>query len=82
MINDIKVDNASNTCKVGEKYQIVIPKKIRDQLNIKKNEKLAICIIDNAIVMLPVPSKVEDLAGMGKGLYKDDYVEKIRNEWD
>jgi len=71
----------SEIVKIGKKAQIVIPKKIRNKLNLKEGGKVFIDIIGDMIVIMPAPRNIEDLAGMGKGLYGKDYLERLRDEW-
>jgi len=40
--------------KVTRKYQITIPKKIREKLGIKIGDRLLIDVIDDKIIMIPI----------------------------
>ena len=75
-------DKMSELYKIGKKSQIVIPKKIREKLKIHEGDKVFIDVVNNILIIMPVPKKIEDLAGIGKNLYKSNYVDKLRGEWD
>jgi AbrB family looped-hinge helix DNA binding protein len=72
----------SELLKIGKKAQIVIPKKIRNQINIKEGDELLIDAIDNSIIITLVPKDISEFAGIAKGIYPKKYIEKIRKEWD
>lgn len=71
---------------VGSKYQMVIPKQIRQELKIKPGDKLHIDADEEGIITLTVAPKnwVEQnfgaLKGYWKGINMVEEVEKIRNE--
>lgn len=71
----------SEIIKIGRKSQIVIPKRIRNTLNLKEGERLFMDVIGDVIVLIPAPKSIEELAGIGKGLYEKDYIERVRDEW-
>ena len=61
------------TVKVSPKFQVVIPKKVREQLQLKPGEELQIFILDESI-RLRRPGPIKDLRGIAKGMtWKDDY---------
>lgn len=51
---------------LSSKYQISVPKEIRDSLNIKPGQKLAFLCIGKSVSLMPQP-RLEDLLGIGKG---------------
>ncbi len=54
--------------RASSKYQIAIPKAIRDKLRIKPGQKLAISEDDGVILVTPVPpDPVEFLCGIFEG---------------
>jgi AbrB family looped-hinge helix DNA binding protein len=62
-----------DTVKVSPKFQVVIPKKIREQLALKPGEELQIYILDHSI-RLHRPRSIKELRGIAKGMqWKDDY---------
>ena len=72
----------SKLYKIGKKSQIVIPKKVRDKLKIHEGDKVFIDVVNNVLVIMPVPKKIRDLAGMAKGIYKNNHIRELREEWD
>jgi len=76
------------TSKLSKKYQITVPKKIREKLGLKKGSKVSIRKEgkDRAILE-PVDSLVEKYKGLGKRAWKklggaDQYLNQERNSWD
>ena len=62
-----------DTVKVSTKFQVTIPKNIREQLHLKPGLTLRISIVDGAIRLSPFRS-LKDLRGIAKGMtWKDDY---------
>lgn len=84
------------TVKVGPKYQVVIPKKVREAWNIKikPGQKVRISGISPWTVTMSIKPMyyrgkktwAERTSGMLKGCWSDieptKYVRKIREEWD
>ena len=65
-----------NTVKVSPKFQVVIPKDIREQLELKPGEELQIYVIDRS-VRLQRPRSIKELRGVAKGMqWKDDYRDR------
>jgi AbrB family looped-hinge helix DNA binding protein len=61
-----------NTVKVSPKFQVVIPKKIREQLDLKPGEELQIYLLDRSI-RLHRPRSIKELRGIAKGMqWKDE----------
>ena len=69
---------------VTSKGQVVIPRRLRKELNIVKGEKLWVVREGNAIKMFPVP-KLSEMAGGDKEIFKgrrpSKEIEKMRKEW-
>ena len=64
---------AKSTVKVSPKFQVVIPKEVREQLELKAGEVLQVYILDGSI-RLHRPRSIKDLRGIAKGMqWKDDY---------
>jgi AbrB family looped-hinge helix DNA binding protein len=60
------------TVKVSPKFQVVIPKKVREVLALKPGEELQIYILDQSI-RLHRPRSIKDLRGIAKGMqWKDE----------
>jgi AbrB family looped-hinge helix DNA binding protein len=59
--------------KVSPKFQVVIPKKVREELKLKPGQELQVYLLDDAIRMHR-PRSIRDLRGTAKGMkWKDDY---------
>ena len=54
------------TATLSSKYQISIPKEIRDSMNLKPGQKLAFLCVGKSVRLMPQP-KLEDLLGIGMG---------------
>ncbi|VVB53418.1 Antidote-toxin recognition MazE, bacterial antitoxin [uncultured archaeon] len=75
--------------KVSHKFQVVIPKDIRELLGISKGDILQVYEKDDEIVMKKTGNKtrlsLKDLKGLGKEIWKDidveDYIKKERESW-
>jgi AbrB family looped-hinge helix DNA binding protein len=58
--------------KVSPKYQVVIPKKLREELKLKPGEVLQIYLFENSL-RLQRPRSIKDLRGMARGMqWKDE----------
>lgn len=61
------------TVKVSPKFQVVIPKKLREELQLKPGQELQVYVLDGAIHMHR-PRSIKELRGIAKGMsWKDDY---------
>lgn len=84
--NPKKIIKKIYSATVGSKYQMVIPKEIRREMNIKPGDKLYIDTADNHTIYLIVPQKNWSDQNYGalkkywKGINMIEEVEKIRNE--
>jgi AbrB family looped-hinge helix DNA binding protein len=63
------------TVTISPKYQIAIPKQIREKHNIKPGERLILMSIGDRIEMVP-EKKIEDLQGVLAGMDTDPEREK------
>ena len=59
--------------KISPKYQVVIPKKLREALNLSPGQKVQMIAFDNRIEMIPV-RKISEMKGFLKGI--DTAVER------
>jgi AbrB family looped-hinge helix DNA binding protein len=60
------------TVKVSPKFQVVIPKKIREQLELQPGEELQIYLLDRSI-RIHRPRSIKELRGIAKGMvWKDE----------
>ena len=66
-----------NTATISSKFQVAIPKKMRESLNIRAGQKVVMLEYDGRIEMLLVPS-IKEARGMFPGL--DTTVERERDD--
>jgi AbrB family looped-hinge helix DNA binding protein len=60
------------TVKVSPKFQVVIPKKVREELQLKPGQELQIYILDGTI-RLHRRRPIQELRGIAKGMkWKDE----------
>ena len=52
---------------LSAKYRIVIPREVRENLGLKKGQKLAVIVKNGVISLVPVPP-LKELRGMAKGM--------------
>jgi AbrB family looped-hinge helix DNA binding protein len=63
------------TVKLSPKYQIVVPRPIRDALALEPGQHLDMLVVDGRIEMIPVPSTEQArgfLAGIDTTVPRDD----------
>ncbi|MFZ1965409.1 MAG: AbrB/MazE/SpoVT family DNA-binding domain-containing protein [Roseiarcus sp.] len=60
---------------ISPKYQVSIPKALRDKLHWRPGQKLAFIPKGNGVLMIPVPSR-EELVGIARGAKADDYRDR------
>ena len=69
---------------VGKRYQIVIPLKERQKLNIKPNTKVEFVVEGDRLIIYPLSPA--HLRRIGKktanGEDPTDYVSRLRSEWE
>jgi AbrB family looped-hinge helix DNA binding protein len=61
------MEAAMATVKVSPKYQVVIPREVREELGIKPGEKVQIFLYDGRIEFVPV-RKMKSMRGFLKGI--------------
>jgi AbrB family looped-hinge helix DNA binding protein len=62
--------------KVSPKFQVVIPKRIRDQMELQPGENLQVFLLDGSIRLVR-PRSIENLRGIAKGMkWKDAYRDR------
>ncbi len=76
----------TETIRVSEKGQIVIPKEMRKGLGIEKRDELTATLLDGKIVLRKKPANyTEWMRGLGKeiwgGVDATEYVAKERESW-
>jgi AbrB family looped-hinge helix DNA binding protein len=67
-------ENAMQTT-ISSKFQVVIPKPIREHLNLKPKQKLTVIEKDKMFILIP-HSSLADLRGIAAGANTTDYREK------
>ena len=75
--------------KVSHKFQVVIPKEVRELLDISKGDTLEVYGKNHEIIMkkseIRKPLSLRDLKGLGKEIWKEvdveDYIKKERESW-
>ena len=69
---------------IGARYQVVIPKREREQLGLRPHTKVVVEAADGAVIIRPLPE--EGWRGIGRALADGsdatDYVKKLRAEWE
>ena len=55
------------TVTVSPQYQVVIPRRIREQLAVEPGQKMKVILYDNRIEMIPV-KPVEEMRGFLQGI--------------
>ena len=59
--------------KVSPKFQVVIPKKLREELQLKPGQELQVYVLDG-VIRMHRPRSIKELRGIAKGMpWKDDY---------
>ena len=69
---------------IGARYQVVIPKREREQIGLRPHTRVVVSVTDGAVVIRPLPE--EGWRGIGRSLADGsdatDYVRKLRAEWE
>jgi AbrB family looped-hinge helix DNA binding protein len=55
------------TVKVSPKFQVVIPKRVREELQLKPGQELNVYILDGTI-RFSKPRSIQELRGIAKGM--------------
>lgn len=64
---------------ISSKYQVVIPKEVREQFNLKPGHKIMFIPYDNILHVVVVPS-MKEARGMFKGIDTDVQREEVDEE--
>jgi AbrB family looped-hinge helix DNA binding protein len=71
--------------KLGGRYQIVVPKDIREALQLKPGDKLDVKVENGKVVMIPQASHTSLLVGKHRELWQDidpvAYIRQERESW-
>jgi AbrB family looped-hinge helix DNA binding protein len=76
MVDTIHWVTSMDTVKVSPKFQVVIPKQVREQLKLRPGEELQVYVLDAAI-HLHRRRSIQELRGIAKGMkWKDAYRDR------
>src|SRR5258708_39714477 len=75
MIDRHKVKRMSAIVTVSSKFQISIPKEVRDQLGLRPGQKVAFIAKPEGFLIVPVPKR-EDLAGRARGAHNEGHRDR------
>lgn len=64
-----------SSAKLSSKFQISIPKEIRDQQNWKAGQGFAFIPQNGGVLLVPIPTR-EELFGIAKGADTSDYRDR------
>ena len=70
------------TTKISSKYQVVIPQKLRESMNLHEGQVLYAERINDTQILLSTTSVLERYAGTMPGLWGDDPAETLRRDRD
>lgn len=75
------------TIKLSSKYQITIPRAVRERLELKRGSKITMVAGEKGAILLPYPQKWTDYAwGLGKEIWKGvdplEYIRQERTSWE
>ncbi|MEA2115781.1 MAG: AbrB/MazE/SpoVT family DNA-binding domain-containing protein [Thermodesulfobacteriota bacterium] len=60
---------------ISSKFQVVIPKPVREHLNLKPQQKLTVIEKDKMVILVPQVS-LDELRGIASGIKISNYREK------
>jgi AbrB family looped-hinge helix DNA binding protein len=75
LIDGRKVKPMSAVATVSSKFQISIPKEVRDHLGLRPGQKVAFIAKPEGFLIVPVPKR-EDLAGIARGANTEGYRDR------
>jgi len=72
---------------ISQKYQVVIPKEIREKTNVVEGQEMYVYSVGDSIIMSPSPkSYSEKMLGLGQEIWKGvdplEYIRRERADWD
>ena len=70
------------TVRMSSKNQIVIPKEAREAMHLRGRDELLVIVKGEVTVIMRKPeSNCKALAGAGRGLYGETYLNNEQNSW-
>ena len=79
----------ANTTTLSQKFQVVVPKEVREKMNLKKGMRVYMYPVDDyhAILVKKPEDYVEALKGLGKEVWDslggaDNYIKEERASWN
>lgn len=63
------------TATVSSKFQVSIPKEVRDRMALRPGQKVAFIAKIEGVLMVPVPTR-EEIAGMARGANPEGYRDR------
>lgn len=77
----------TETIRISSKYQVVIPKSIRERVGINKGDDLAVSVQGNEIILKVKPNNFTDhMLGLHREVWGDvdaaEYVDGERTSWE
>ncbi|TAN39740.1 MAG: AbrB/MazE/SpoVT family DNA-binding domain-containing protein [Nitrospirae bacterium] len=70
------------TVRLSSKNQMVLPKESREAMHLKGRDELLVIVKGEVTVIMPKPAQYSSaLSGIGKGMYREDYLKKERKAW-
>jgi AbrB family looped-hinge helix DNA binding protein len=70
---------------VSNKYQVVIPKSLRNKLDVKPGQKVYLSLNKKNKIEIDTSSVLDEMYGSMKGVWGSDstkYIRELRDEWD
>jgi AbrB family looped-hinge helix DNA binding protein len=75
MTIDRRTTHLGNTATLSSKFQISIPKQVREEQDWKPGQEFAFIPKGKSVVLVPVP-KLEDLLGIAPGADRENYRDR------
>ncbi len=73
------------TARISAKYQVVIPKPVRESLQIQPHDTLLFLLDDDTVILRPQPANFTDaMRGLHRELWPDPdtWLEEERSTWE
>ncbi|HEU5300215.1 MAG TPA: AbrB/MazE/SpoVT family DNA-binding domain-containing protein [bacterium] len=76
----------ATSVRIGKRYAVVLPKKVRERLDLHEGDVLLVEVNRRGILLIPRPaSYTSHLAGLHREVWKDldvdEYLEAERKSW-